>query len=232
MASSTDWLGNEVSFAHDDDGNETAQDNDVSTLNPNGTSSTAFTYDNADENTAATSTLNQSCGQPETLTQSFSGTAGSRNADGQLTQVGDSYSASCSGQTSLQRDYSYDAAGQVVYEGTATQGSNANNFAYDASGDPTTISSHDSVGQLRHLHPDLRRGRGRHCPDAHLGLARLLVDLHLRHAGRPDQGRLDRDHDLRLQRGRPDGERYDGLGHDDLPLQRGRTGGVGDAPGR
>ena len=55
MASETDWLGNEVTFTHDTDGNTTAQDNDVSTSNPNGTSSTAFSYDNADQNTQATS---------------------------------------------------------------------------------------------------------------------------------------------------------------------------------
>ena len=42
MASETDWLGNTVSFAHDATGNPTAQDNDVSTSNPSGTSSTSW----------------------------------------------------------------------------------------------------------------------------------------------------------------------------------------------
>lgn len=100
MISSTDWLGDVVTYNHDFDGNQTSQDNDVSTANPSGTSSTAFAYDAADENTSAVSTLNQSCGSSEALTQSFSGSTGSRNADGELTQVGDSYSATCSGQTS------------------------------------------------------------------------------------------------------------------------------------
>jgi RHS repeat-associated protein len=144
MLSSTDWLGNEITFTHDADGNQTSQSNAVSTSNPSGTSSTAFTYDLAGNNTAATSILNQTCGSSETLTQSFSGSTGSRNANGQLTQASDSYSATCSGQTSLQRSYSYNVAGQVVYQGSVAQGTNPNNFAYDASGNPTLISSHDS----------------------------------------------------------------------------------------
>ena len=146
MASATDWLGNEMTFSHDPDGNLTSQDNVVSTSNPSGTSSTSFAFDPADQNSSATSTLAQTCGGAETLTQSFSGTGGSRNADGQLTQNSNSYSGSCSGQTSNQRSYSYDAAGRVVYQGTSAQGASANNFGYDASGDPTTISSHDSGG--------------------------------------------------------------------------------------
>jgi len=146
MASETDWLGNEVTFSNDGDGNNTAQDNNVSSTNPGGTSSTALSYDAADQNTAATSTINQTCGGSENLTQSFSGTGGSRNPDGQLTQYKASYSASCSGQTSNQVDYSYDPAGRVAYQGSSTQGSNANNLGYDPSGDPTTISSHASSG--------------------------------------------------------------------------------------
>ena len=154
MASATDWLGNEMTFSHDPDGNLTSQDNVVSTSNPSGTSSTSFAFDPADQNSSATSTLAQTCGGAETLTQSFSGTGGSRNADGQLTQNSNSYSGSCSAQTSNQRSYSYDAAGRVVYQGTSAQGASANNFGYDASGDPTTISSHDSGGALN-LHPEL-----------------------------------------------------------------------------
>jgi YD repeat-containing protein len=74
MATETDWIGNEVTFSHDTDGNTTAQDNDVSGTSPNGTSSTAFSYDAADENTGAT--INQTCGSGETLSQGFSGTSG------------------------------------------------------------------------------------------------------------------------------------------------------------
>jgi RHS repeat-associated protein len=148
MISSTDWLGNEITYAHDFNGNETAQNNAVSTANPSGTSSTVFSYDPANENTGAVSTLNQTCGSSETLTQSYSGSSGSRNADGQLTQASYAYTGSCSGQSSLQFDFSYDQAGRVVYEGTSPQGSSANNFAYDPSGDPTTFSSHDSSGSF------------------------------------------------------------------------------------
>ena len=141
MASSTDWLGNEVSFAHDTDNNTTAQDNDVSTSNPSGTSNTAFAYDNADLLSSTTTTLAQSCGGSETLTQSFSGSSGSRNADAQVTSDSNTYSGSCSGQTNSTYHYSYDTAGNVTYEGTSAQGSSPSTFGYDPSGDPTTFSS-------------------------------------------------------------------------------------------
>jgi len=145
MTSVSDWLSNKVTFTHDTDGNLTAQDNAVSTSYPTGTSSTALSYDAADQNTQGVSTLTQTCsGNIETLTQSFSGSTGSRNPDGQVTQDKESYTNSCSSQSSYQRNYSYDVAGRVVYQGTAAQGANANNEAYDPSGDPTTISSHDT----------------------------------------------------------------------------------------
>ena len=86
MASETDWLANKVTFAHDADGNPTGQDNNVSTSNPNGTSATTFTYDNADVNTQPRPHWPRPAAGTETLTQSFSGTGGSRNPDGQLTQ--------------------------------------------------------------------------------------------------------------------------------------------------
>lgn len=148
MALETDWLGNQITFGHDRDGNPTSQDNNVSTGNPAGTSSTTSSYDNADINTAATTTINQTCGGPETLTQSFSGTGGSRNPDSQLTQYTASYSATCSGQTSIQRNYSYDQAGHVTYQGNSSQGANPSSFGYDPSGDPTTLSSHDGGGNF------------------------------------------------------------------------------------
>jgi RHS repeat-associated protein len=147
MVSETDWLGNKVTFTHDGNGNQTSQNNNVSTSNPSGTSSTANSYDNADLNTQAASTLSCS-GTNGTLTQSFSGSTGSRNADGQVTQDSGAYAGSCAGPATYQRNYSYDAAGRVVYQGTAVQGANPNNIAFDASGDPTTISSHDSGGSL------------------------------------------------------------------------------------
>jgi RHS repeat-associated protein len=144
MASETDWLSNEVTFTHDGDGNLTSQDNEVSGSNPNGTSGTGYSYDNADYNTAATSSLAQSCGGAETLAQSFSGSTGSRDADGQVTEDSEAYTGSCTGQVSLERNYSYDLAGRVVYQGSVAQGSSGNNFAYSAAGFPTEISSHVS----------------------------------------------------------------------------------------
>jgi RHS repeat-associated protein len=148
MASETDWLGNQVTFSHDPDNNPTGQNNHVTTANPNGTSSTTWSYDNADQNTQASSTLAQTCGGNETLTQAFTGTGGSRNPDGQLTQYSASYSGSCSGQASYQRNYSYDPAGRLVYQGNSAQGASPNNFAYDPAGDPTTISEHDPAGNF------------------------------------------------------------------------------------
>ena len=146
MASETDWLGNKVSFAHDGDGNLTAQDNEVSSSYPNGTSGTTYAYDGADLNATATSSLAQTCGGQESLTQSFAGSGGSRNADGEVTEDSETYTGSCSDQGPYERNYSYDLAGQVIYQGSAAQGSSANNFAYSAAGVPTTISSHVSSG--------------------------------------------------------------------------------------
>jgi RHS repeat-associated protein len=146
ISSSTDWLGNEETYSHDSDGNETGQDNDVSTTHTSGTSSTAFSYDGADNLTSAVSTMNQTCGGAEALTQSFSGSSGSRNPDGQLTEATDSYASSCSSQGSLERNYDYDLGGRVTYQGST--GSSSSNFVYDNSGDPTTISSHAGTGNF------------------------------------------------------------------------------------
>lgn len=148
MTSENDWLGNQVSFSHDADGNNTLQTNGITTTNSGGTSSTAFSYDNADRNTQAVSTLVQTCGGNETLTQSFAGAGGSRNPDGQVTQDSETYTGSCSGQPSYQRNYSYDTAGRVVYQGSSPQGANPNNFGYDGSGDPTTISRTDTTSNF------------------------------------------------------------------------------------
>jgi RHS repeat-associated protein len=146
MATESDWLGNEVAFAHDGDGNETAQCNDVTvpsdctTTTTTGTSATSFSYDDADENTVNNSTL--SCG---TLTQNFSGgsSVGQRNDDGQVRVNTDDYvsGGTCTAPLPSARYYNYDEDGRVVYQGTETQGSSSDTFAYDADGDPTTISS-------------------------------------------------------------------------------------------
>ncbi len=143
MASETDWLGNEVTFGHDGDGNLTSQDNAVSALNPNGTSSTTYSYDNADYNASASSSVANGCG----VTQSFSGSPGSRNADGQVTEDYETFTGSCQwGQSSYERNYSYNTAGELVYEGSVAQGASSANFGYNAAGALNLISSHASSG--------------------------------------------------------------------------------------
>jgi YD repeat-containing protein len=145
MASVTDWLGNTVDFGHDGDGNLTSQLDAVSTSNPSGTSGTSYSYDGADLNTGTTSTMASSC----TLTQGFSGSTGARDADGQVTYDSEQTTSGCPVQVyNYQRHYSYDDAGRVMYQGTVAQGSSTNNFDYDASGDPSTMSNHDSSGNL------------------------------------------------------------------------------------
>ncbi len=142
MSSSEDSLGNEINYGHDLDGNLTAQDNNVSGSYPDGTSSTTYLYDPADALASATSNMAQTCGGAETLTQSFSGSGGSVNPDGQVTEDTTGYTGSCSGQGSTERNYSYDDAGRVTYQGSS---GGSSNIAYDAAGDPTTIS-HDVSG--------------------------------------------------------------------------------------
>ena len=262
MTSVTDWAGNEVTFAYDLNGNVTAQDNGVSATNPNGTSSTAFTYDAANYMTQAVSQLNATTtaispeiatrtkhrsgpgvpassqgnptwnameqffnptgtgsatangagpalgtsptaavrqsgshggrvgtgakgdgqrtstsqpaargkkgaerkaqhGQPKrsrkphttctpttaTMTQSFQPSPGyHRNADGQVTQDAETYQDNCGNVLYGQRNYSYDQAGQVVFQGLNPQGTSANNFAYDPAGCMTESSSHNGSG--------------------------------------------------------------------------------------
>ena len=148
MTSVTDWLNKQITFTHDANGNATSQNNAVTTSNPNGTSSTTFSYDAADQNTSAISTIAQTCGGNETLTQSFSGAGGSRNADGQLTADSETYAGSCSGQAAHTRAYSYDQAGRVTYQGVSAQGANPDSFGYDPAGDATTFSAHDAAGNF------------------------------------------------------------------------------------
>jgi RHS repeat-associated protein len=145
MASVTDWLTHEVTFSTDLDGNETSQDNDVSTSSPSGTSGTAFYYDYADENTSAVSS-DLCVTSADTLTQSFSGSSGSHNADGQLTEYDATNATYCAGYANHERNYSYDEDGRVVFQGAVAQGSSANTFSYDASGDPTEVSEHATSG--------------------------------------------------------------------------------------
>ncbi len=145
MASVSDWLGNTTDFSHDGNGNLTGQTSGVTQTAPSGTSSTKFSHDNANLLAQTTSTMAQTCsGSNETLTQSFSGTGGAVNPDGQVVQDSATYANSCSNQAGDQRNYSYDAAGRVIYQGNAPQGANPDTFAYDASGNLTQMSATDS----------------------------------------------------------------------------------------
>ena len=85
---------------------------------PDGTSSTTFSYDAADNAAPGPPRARPAPVAPRRCTQSFSGTGGSINPDGQLTQYSTSYAGSCSGRACYQRDYSYDPAGRVVYQGS------------------------------------------------------------------------------------------------------------------
>ena len=143
LSSSTDWLGNETTYSYNQDGYLSEQDNNAAGSDP---SPTTLTYDAADQLTGTSSSIDQTCGSAETLAQSLSPSAGpgtgSVNDDNQLTEYATNFSATCSGQVSREQNYSYDLAGDLVYQGSVAQGTSANNFAYDASGDPTTISAH------------------------------------------------------------------------------------------
>ena len=65
-----------------------------------------------------------------------------------MTEDTEVYEGACSGQASYERNYSYDLAGQVIYQGSVAQGSSPDNFSYDAAGNPTEISSHDGSGNF------------------------------------------------------------------------------------
>jgi len=149
MASVSDWLNGsnhyETSFATDGDGNLTNQTSNAGI--PAAATSTTFGFDSADRPTGTSSTYEQSCGGTVTLAQSYSGSTGSLNPDGQLTTETDSApSTSCSAAIAYSRGYSYDQAGRLVYQGSGPQGANPNNIAYDPAGNPTTLYSENSSG--------------------------------------------------------------------------------------
>ncbi|MGH9170877.1 MAG: DUF6531 domain-containing protein [Acidimicrobiales bacterium] len=139
MASVADWLGNTVSFTYDPDGNLEGQDN---TPGSGTNSSTSFTYDAADYDIGAVTSYSCSGGSG-TLTEDFGeGSGGSSNDDGQLSSYGVSYGADCSGST-LSRDYGYDAAGRLDYEGSST---GSPDVAYDAAGNLTEMTAAGAGG--------------------------------------------------------------------------------------
>ncbi|MHB8320057.1 MAG: DUF6531 domain-containing protein [Acidimicrobiales bacterium] len=103
--------------------------------------------------TISASTATSTCtNSSATLTQNFapglSPTPGSYNQDGQVTQYYQEYLTNCGNSAALQRNYSYDQAGHLTYQGSAPQGSAANNFSYDPSNNPTLVSSHDAAGNF------------------------------------------------------------------------------------
>jgi RHS repeat-associated protein len=101
----------------------------------------------------STNTTTSTCtNSSATLTQNFGpnqtpGT-GSYNQNGQVTQYYQEYLTNCGNSAALQRNYSYDQAGHLTYQGSAPQGSAANNFSYDPSNNPTLVSSHDAAGNF------------------------------------------------------------------------------------
>lgn len=142
MATVKDWLSNTTTFAHDANGSVTFQA-------ATGGASMATTYDHTGQVslTTLTGVANTGCqsGTPS-VTQSFSGSTGSRNANGQVTQFQIAYANLCT--STYQRNYSYDLAGQVSYQGSAPQGASPATFTYDPSGDLTKITTHDAGGNF------------------------------------------------------------------------------------
>ncbi len=154
MATVTDWQGNEVVLSHDADGNQTEQKNQPS---GGSDSDVAYSYDNADQNSStsvsgtdyvASGTTILGLTQPSgctptsvTLTVATGGTAGSRNADGQLTHSDTTATDSCSNNYgSSNYYYSYGSTARLTYEGTSAQGSSPNNFGTNPPGNLTKIS--------------------------------------------------------------------------------------------
>ena len=147
MASLTDGLGNTVAFTVDGDGNLTNETTD-------GTSSTTFAYDPADQNTSSSTTLNQTCGGSETLTQTLTpGPSAATGLTSQLANYTTGYTGSCSGQASTTDYDTYDSAGRLTYQNPLAPGSPgapaSPNFSYDGAGDPTAISEQVGTTQTK-----------------------------------------------------------------------------------
>ena len=207
MATSTDWLGNEISYSHDANGNSTNQANDVSTSNPNGTSSTAQTYDAADN-----ATLSDLDHQPDlrgirdpdpVLRREHRQQKSRRPTDvgdrlvlGDVLGTGDQY-----GRLLLRRRRPSDLPGH------GSSGFLPGHLRLRLLG----RSDHADLPRLlgreqRHLHPGLRqRGRG-DLSEPSIGFGWVELDLQLQHARGSGVRRHRVEHrQLRLQRGRPDG---------------------------
>src|SRR5487761_273357 len=112
LASVTDWLGNQTTFGYDRDGNLTSE------TYPNGVTATA-TFDNADQQVSITDR------KGATSLASFSY---ARDNLGQVTS--DTETGALAGKTT----YTYNQLSQLA-------SNNANPFAYDPAGNPTTLAS-------------------------------------------------------------------------------------------
>ena len=172
MASVTDWSNKEITFSHDQDNNETAQNNDVT--GGSGTSQLQLTYDAADQNTgssinfqgvgapgeetsgepgltalraasakSAAEATPGACSWPWTISDNFNNAQAPRNPDGQLMGDYQTVTTSCGTPENLdEQNQSDDAAGRLVYQSGTPQGSAPNNFVYLGAGDPTELAGH------------------------------------------------------------------------------------------
>ncbi|HXB37152.1 MAG TPA: RHS repeat-associated core domain-containing protein, partial [Acidimicrobiales bacterium] len=142
MASSTDWLGNVVTYTHDNNGpsgNQTGQDNNVSSGAPNGTSNTSVAYSEGSVPLGTTAT---------TCVTGTSGTVGvstpdSVNPGAQVTSASFSNSSCGASATTSSESYSYTTAGQAA---TENLGSGANSFSYDTAGNLTQMTQPATPG--------------------------------------------------------------------------------------
>ncbi len=122
----------------------------MTTAAPDGTSSTTLSYDAADNATGPPPPWPRPArAAPRRSPSPSPAPAAPPTPTASSPGYGASYSGSCSGLgAAYQADYSYDPAGRVAYQGSTAQGSAPDNFAYDAAGDPTTVSEHNSAGTL------------------------------------------------------------------------------------
>ena len=170
MASETDWLGNKVSFAHDGDGNLTAQDNEVSSSYPNGTSGTTYAYDGADLNATATSSLAQTCGGQESLTAVVRGLGRlaqrRRRGDRGLRDL----HRLVLGPGLLRAQLLLRSRRTGRLPGIRGAGLEREQLRLQRGRGPDEdLEPCLERGQLRHLQPDAQLGRGGDHPDAHAG---------------------------------------------------------------
>jgi RHS repeat-associated protein len=134
IVSSTDWLGNVVTYSHDADNDVTGQDNNVSSGAPNGTSNDSVAYSADGVALGSTATT---CAGGTTGTVGVS-TPDSVNADGQVTSASFSNTSCGATATTNSAAYTYTTAGQVASENI--NGIGASSFTYDTAGNLTQMT--------------------------------------------------------------------------------------------